>query len=111
MTEYYWHCPILLSLFSAETLFKLLTAVLLETSLVFVHDNLNMTTSVIMSLKLLLRPFIWCFQLTPVMPTFLLDSLDAPQPKLVGLTSKDYKELLETTHEMDRVVRTYVFLD
>ena len=36
---------------------KLLTALLLEKSLVFVHDNLAILSSVILGLKLLLRPF------------------------------------------------------
>jgi hypothetical protein len=59
MLEYYWHCPTLFSLFSPKVLFKLLTIVLLEHSVVFVHDNLAVLTSVVLAIKTLIRPFQW----------------------------------------------------
>ena len=90
LQEHHWHCPTLFSLLSPRLLCKILTAVLLERSLVFVHDNLSILTSVVLALKTLIRPFQWCYMLVPVLPTVLLETLDLPQPLLVGITLADY---------------------
>jgi hypothetical protein len=47
----------LFSILDQHTIMKLLTALLLEKSVVFVHDNLSIISSVILGLRLLLRPF------------------------------------------------------
>ena len=91
--EYHWHCSLLFSLFPQYTLLKLLTALLLERSLIFVHDNLSVVSSVVLALKLLLRPFQWCFLLAPVLPNKLLDQIDQPFPILVGITRKDFDNI------------------
>lgn len=91
MMEFYWHCPTLFSLFSPKMLFKILTCVLLERSIIFVHDNLAVLTSVVLAIKSLIRPFQWCYMLVPVLPTILLESLEIPQPYLVGITTRDYQ--------------------
>jgi len=57
VTDYLWYCPALFSLFHIEDFFKVLTAVLLERSLVFVSDNLTILSSAILGFKTLLRPF------------------------------------------------------
>ena len=59
LTEHHWHLPTFFSLFGPDTFYKVLTAVLLERSIVFVHQNFSVISSVIMSLKALLRPFMW----------------------------------------------------
>ena len=38
----------------------------------------------------MLRPFQWCFLLAPILPNTLLESLEAPQPILVGITRTDF---------------------
>jgi hypothetical protein len=85
-SEYQFHCSILFSLFDQSTLMKILTALLLERSLVFVHDNLSIISSVILGFKLLMRPFQWCYMLAPILPNSLLENLEVPQPILVGIT-------------------------
>ena len=57
LIEHHWHTPILFSLFGPKTFCKLLTAVLLEKSIVFVHGNPSVVSSVILALKTLIRPF------------------------------------------------------
>lgn len=37
LTEQHWHLPTFFSLFGPDTFYKLITAVLLERSIVFVH--------------------------------------------------------------------------
>ena len=59
LTEHHWHLPTFFSLFGPDTFYKVLTAVLLERSIVFVHQNFSVISSVIMALKALLRPFMW----------------------------------------------------
>ena len=57
MMEAYWYCPTLFSIFSIDDFFKLLTAVLLERSLIFVSDNLTILSNIILGLKTLIKPF------------------------------------------------------
>ena len=89
--------PTLLSTFSHRTFCKLLTAVLLERSIVFVDDNLPLLTSIVLSLKNLIRPFNWCGSLVPIMPSGLQETIFSPFSVLVGITSLDYEQLLSTT--------------
>lgn len=52
---------------------KLMTSVMLERPIVFIHDNLAVLTSVVLAFKILMRPFQYCYMLVPVMPEVLLD--------------------------------------
>jgi len=78
LMEHYWHYPTLMSLFTPTLLFKIITCVMLEQSIVLVHDNLAVLTSVVLALKTLLRPFQWCYMLVPILPTILLENLEVP---------------------------------
>jgi len=91
LSEHHWHCPILFSFFGPKLFCKILTAVLLEKSLIFVHDNLTVVSSVICALKTLIRPFRWSYLIAPVLPNCLLESIESPQSVLVGITSRDYQ--------------------
>lgn len=73
-----WYCPALISLLPIDDFYKILTAVLLERSLIFVSDNLTILSSVILGLKTLIKPFNWCYALIPILPKALLDILDTP---------------------------------
>lgn len=109
MMEHNWYCPTLFSLFTPEEFFEVLTAVLLEKSVVFVTDNLTILTSTILGFKTLLKPFQWCYAMIPVLPAPLIDILDTPQPILVGITRSDYKNVELSEEEI--LNRTWVFLD
>ena len=111
MAEHSYHLPTFFSLFGPTTFYKILTAVLLERSIVFVHHNLSVISSVIIALKTLLRPFMWCHSLIPVLPRALLDHILQPLPVLVGITQDDYEQVLRTTHPSERRYKTWVFLD
>jgi hypothetical protein len=100
--EYHWYLPILLSMFSQRTFCKLLTAVLLERNIVVVDDNLAHLTSTVMALKTIIRPFNWCGSLVPIMPSGMQDTIFQPFSVLIGITSTDYIQLLETTSQDDR---------
>jgi len=100
--EYHWYLPILLSMFSQRTFCKLLTAVLLERNIVVVDDNLAHLTSTVMALKTIIRPFNWCGSLVPIMPSGMQDTIFQPFSVLIGITTTDYIQLLETTSQDDR---------
>ena len=109
LIENFWFCPTLFSLFYLEDFYRLLTAVLLERSLIFVSDNLTILSSVILGLKTLIQPFSWCYALIPVLPSALIDILDTPQPILVGITRNDYNGL--QLSEEERENKTWIQLD
>ena len=103
--------PTLLSFFGPSTFFKLITAVLLERSIVFVHPNHSVLSSVILALKALLRPFMWCYQMIPILPRALLDSLSTICPVMVGITHSDYEACFDDMDDDERKFKTWVFLD
>jgi len=76
--EHQWHCRHLFRLFDPKALLELLTAVLLEESIVIVDSDPTLISSVVLGLMLLLRPFKWPYIMIPVLPSTLIDILDAP---------------------------------
>ena len=51
----------------------------------------------VMGLESLIRPFQWQMTIVPVMPTDLLDSIEAPVPMLAGITTDQYLRVREQT--------------
>ncbi len=80
---------------------QLLTAVLLERSLIFVSNNYTFLSNTVLGFKTVIKPFQWCYSLVPVLPSILVDYLDTPQPILAGLSDKDFKESNLTDEELD----------
>ena len=102
---------IFFSLFGPDTFYKVLTAVMLERSIIFVHENAMVVSNVIFALKTLLRPFMWCYTIIPVLPRPMFDYLLLPIPELVGISLSDYELALTTTSECERKEKTWIFLD
>lgn len=111
LIEYHWYLPTVLSLFSPKTFCKLLTAILLERSIVIVEDNLAIITSIVLALKTIIRPFQWCNCLVPALPSGLQDTIFQPFSILLGMTSYEYSKLLKTTTTEDRNNITWIFLN
>lgn len=103
-----WFCPRLFSALSMTTLTRLLSAVLLEKSIVFVGKQ-SMLSSAILGLNSLLHPFKWCLALVPILPHPLIEMLEAPLPLLVGISRREYKDVTLTQEERDSKI--WVFLD
>jgi hypothetical protein len=84
---------------------------------VFVTDKLDVLTSCVLALKIMLRPFTWCYLLAPILPTNLLEALDTPQPILAGITLQDYNNIEDSwlpdsfMETDDFKERTWIFLD
>jgi DENN (AEX-3) domain len=68
LIEHFWYCPTIFSLFHIEDFFNILTAVLLERSLIFVSDSLTILSAAILGFRTLIKPFSWCYALVPVLP-------------------------------------------
>jgi hypothetical protein len=56
-SDHMWYCPALFSLFHIEDFYKILTAVMLERSLIFVSDSVTILSSAILGFKTLMKPF------------------------------------------------------
>lgn len=67
-------------------LMKLVTSVLLERSTIFVSSSTAKLSAAVLGINELISPFKWCHAMIPVLPSELLDVLEAPFPILVGLT-------------------------
>ena len=87
---------------------RLVSAVLLETSIVFVGRQ-NKVSSAILALNSLLYPFKWCLALVPLLPHQLIEMIEAPLPILVGITRREYKSLQLTKEDKDSKI--WVFLN
>jgi hypothetical protein len=80
-----------LSTLTAEQFFKILCAMMLEKSVIFVSDNLPLLSSAVLGMQCFLFPFKWCHVQIPILPKSLLDMIEAPMPFLVGLLKSHVK--------------------
>lgn len=74
-----------LSALSANQFMRILTAMLLEKSVIFVSDNLPLLSSAVLGMQHFLFPFKWCYVQIPILPRSLVEMIEAPMPILVGL--------------------------
>lgn len=71
-------------LLSAESVAEVASAILRETSVLFVTKHYQNLAAVLETLMALLYPLKWPFSYIPVLPTSLLDYLQVPQPYIIG---------------------------
>lgn len=106
--------PVVLSIFKdIGLILKLLTALILERSTVFISEDPVKLSSVILGLNTMMKPLEWSFGLIPILSDNLLEYLDAPQAILVGITQKSYDNLLKIEDlDSDFIEsKTWVYLD
>ena len=112
--SFMWHVPEMLSFFqNFRIVLRLVTAIFLERSIIFISKNPAKLSSVILGLKSMIKPFSWCGTLIPVLPGALLEIIDSPMPILVGITQESYDQLRED-YELDEELvesKTWVHLD
>ncbi|CDW77603.1 UNKNOWN [Stylonychia lemnae] len=101
--EHNWFCPQLFQLFSIDIFLRLLQAIMLERSVIFV-GKANLISTAILGFNCLLYPFRWCFAFVPILPHPLIDMIEAPVPLLVGITKKEYKDLKLTEEERSQKI-------
>ena len=103
-----WFCPRLFSSIDVDQFEKLLSAVLLERSIVFVGKQ-SCVSAAILGLHSLLYPFKWCLALVPILPHPLIEMIEAPLPLLVGITYREYRDL--SLSQCERDSKIWVFLE
>jgi hypothetical protein len=59
MADIQWLSPMFLSALSADSFLKILTAIMLEKSVIFVSDNLPLLSSAVLGMQCFLHPFKW----------------------------------------------------
>ena len=64
-----------------------------------------------MGLESLLRPFSWSMALVPILPEMLLDTLEAPVPILVGITSTEYQKACQNLSQEEMQTRIWINAD
>lgn len=97
-----WTIASLCRSLSLENVLSLMVAAMLEKQIVFFCSNIGVLTSAVLSLVPLLRPFTWQSLLMPVVPSRLLELLDAPVPFAVGLQHKT-PEIVQRCGDLVRV--------
>ncbi|KAL6059396.1 nephrocystin-1 isoform X2 [Balamuthia mandrillaris] len=80
-----WTVPVVLKFLSTTELLLLLRALLLETKVIVVCQNLNMLTSFVLSFLPLLRPFVWQGTFIPVLPEVWGECVHSPVPFVLGV--------------------------
>jgi hypothetical protein len=78
-----------------EEFIILLTAILLEKTIVLVSENLHSLSSAIATLNTLIRPFRWSFPIIYSLPKECMLMLEAPVPVLIGLNLSSHQFLKE----------------
>jgi hypothetical protein len=74
-----------ISCLTSEQFFKILIAILLEKSIIFVSDNLALLSSAVLGMQSFILPFKWCHVSIPILPKSLVEMIEAPMPIMVGL--------------------------
>lgn len=98
----------LLSVFSTETLFEVLAALLQERRVVVVGPTFGAVSGVMLSLLALLSPFEWQHILTTVLPDEMGLVLSSPTPFFVGLVESQVPMLESMPIESVVVVRLHL---
>lgn len=93
-----WTTATICRVLSLESVLALVSGVLLEKQVVVVCPNLGVLSSVALSLVPMIRPFQWQSLLLPVLPSRMLDFLDAPVPFIVGIQHKPTDLKIKTSN-------------
>eukprot|EP00004_Rigifila_ramosa_P017282 TRINITY_DN4191_c0_g1_i1.p1 TRINITY_DN4191_c0_g1~~TRINITY_DN4191_c0_g1_i1.p1 ORF type:complete len:973 (-),score=163.10 TRINITY_DN4191_c0_g1_i1:45-2588(-) len=80
-----WAVPTLFKHLSVDNIILLISLLLQEKKVVFVHSNLHILSACVLSTMPLLGPFQWAMPYVPILPDKLQAVLDAPMPYLVGI--------------------------
>ena len=73
---------------SLENMITMLSCVLLEKQVVVFCPTLGVLTGIVFSMMPLILPFVWQSVILPVMPSNMIDFLDAPVPFIAGIQHK-----------------------
>ena len=79
------------TLIKGDILYDLLLRVFSEQNIIFISDNIEYLTSLVLSMYYLIQPFKWPFIIIPNLPLDLIEVIDSPVPFLIGLLFEPQK--------------------
>jgi hypothetical protein len=93
---------------NAESIYTILVHILLEQSFLFVSDNIQDLTTLVLGFSYLLTPFKWPFIFIPNLPHDLADMTESPVPYLIGIlgVNKFKSEILNSNLPATVVIHT-----
>ncbi|OQR89960.1 hypothetical protein ACHHYP_05916 [Achlya hypogyna] len=97
-----WALPTVMATLSIETLLSGLSCLLVELKVVVVCDHMETLTATVLALASLLAPLTWAGPVVAVLPSILLEYLEAPVPYLIGV-----HELPNRFHSIPDLVVVY----
>eukprot|EP00357_Protocruzia_adherens_P000809 CAMPEP_0115019794 /NCGR_PEP_ID=MMETSP0216-20121206/29682_1 /TAXON_ID=223996 /ORGANISM="Protocruzia adherens, Strain Boccale" /LENGTH=1058 /DNA_ID=CAMNT_0002391385 /DNA_START=95 /DNA_END=3271 /DNA_ORIENTATION=+ len=105
--EVEWCAPVLFSSLSLDDLLFLLGALMAEKSIIIVGSNITQISAMTFALGEIIFPFEGSHIRIPILPSHLIDFLDAPVPVLIGLQEapEDYDWDSQLSHSV------WLFLD
>ena len=95
--------------FNTKQIYWIIINLLLEQSFIFISDEIEILTTMVLGFIYLIQPFKWPYILIPNLPRELLEILDSPVPFVIGLlgTKEDYIEYLNGAFENNTNVIIY----
>ena len=75
----------LFKLMTPDILYDLLIRVLTEQNVIFVTDNIQQLTALVLGMYYLILPFKWPFIVIPNLPLDLIEVIESPVPFMIGL--------------------------
>ena len=89
-----WGLPLCFHLLKFSDIMEMISAILLEKKIVIFSDNFRFISAIVLSIKPLIRPFIYQSVIIPMLPEKMFHLLDAPVPFVVGTLSLPPRHLL-----------------
>lgn len=71
--------------FCLDTIIKIFSSILYEQKLIFIGNDLGPLTRLISTFVCLLYPFSWPHTYVPILPSVMLDIVQAPTPYIIGI--------------------------
>ncbi|XP_022784888.1 DENN domain-containing protein 3-like [Stylophora pistillata] len=102
------HYPFLY--FSLDDIHLLMSCILTQQRIVFLSSSYSLLTPVIESLFTFIQPFLWSWTYVPILPSALLDLVEAPGAFIMGCHREHKSKIERVVKEMDEF-STFVIAD
>jgi hypothetical protein len=80
-----WLSKIFFKIIDSDALCKIIIRILLEESFIFISENIENLTNIVLGVSYLIKPFKWPFIIIPNLPLDLINVLESPVPYLLGV--------------------------
>lgn len=80
-----WLSKAFLKIVDIDNFYSILIRILLEQSFIFISDNIEYLTTMVLGFSYFIQPFKWPFILIPNLPLDLINVVESPVPYLIGI--------------------------